>query len=128
MTHAYSQLVKAFASRKTKTTAVALIIAGALVIQAAPPERLHTAVIGGSLGFSLLFAWLFFHRGLPQLPPRERGLFILVVLVVLSSLLVVQAHAVLELASEVLQAQASSTRGAPREVVTFTGRASSGSH
>lgn len=127
MAHVSSQLVKALASRKTKTTAVALIIAGALVIQAAPPERLQTAIVGGSLGFSLLFAWLFFHCGLPQLRPRERGPFTLVVLVVLSSLLVVQAHAVLELASAVLQAQTSSTRGAPGEVATFTGRASSGS-
>lgn len=127
MTQVYSQLVKALASRKTKTTAVALLVAGALVIQAAPPERFLTAVVGGSLGFSLLFAWLFFHHGLRQLPPRQRGPFTLVVLVVLSSLLNVQLHAVLALASEALQAQASSAWAAtPGEVTTFTGRASSG--
>jgi hypothetical protein len=122
MTHVYSQLVKAFASRKTKTTSVALIVAGALMVQAAPPDRLPTAVVGGSLGFSLLFAWLFFHHGLPLLPSKQRGPFTLVVLVVLSSLLVVQTHAMLALASEVLHGQAASG-----ERVTLTDRASSGS-
>jgi hypothetical protein len=122
MTHVYSQLVKAVASRKTRTTSVALLVAGALVIEAAPPERFHTAVVGGSLGFSLLFAWLFFHQGLPLLPSRQRGPFMLVVLVVLSALLVVQVRAVLALASEVLHTQAASG-----ERVTLTARASSGS-
>jgi hypothetical protein len=108
VTHAYSQLVKAFASRKMKTTAVALIIAGALCIDAAPPERFHTAVVGGSLGFSLLFAWLFFQRGLPLLPSRQRGPCMLVILGMLSALLVIQAHAMLALAVEALHAQATS--------------------
>jgi hypothetical protein len=130
--HAYTQLVKALASRKTKTTAVALIVAGALVIHAAPPERFLTAVVGGSLGFSLLFAWLFFHSGLSQLPERQRGLFLLVVLVVLSSLLVVQARAVLRLATQVLHSQdAHAWRlqgpGPPPEEAVLSGRASSGS-
>ncbi|HEX8821154.1 MAG TPA: hypothetical protein VF794_14590 [Archangium sp.] len=125
----YLQIVKALASRKLRTTAVALIVAGALGIEAAPPERLHTAVVGGSLGFSLLFAWLFFHHGLPQLPQGQRGPLTLVVLVVLSALLIIQARAVLALASEVLQLQASRPGvTAPRgQAAAFTGRASSGS-
>ncbi|WNG33902.1 hypothetical protein F0U61_09840 [Archangium violaceum] len=136
--HAYTQLVRGFASRRTWTTAVALIVAGALVIHAAPPEHFVTAVIGGSLGFSLLFAWLFFHCGLRQLPQRQRGPFILVVLVVLSSLLVVQARAALALATEALRAQHSGAwtvpraradeRAPQRAGAVFTGRASSGSH
>ena len=131
--HAYTQLVKALASRKTKTTAVALIVAGALVIHAAPPERFLTALAGGSFGFSLLFAWLFFHSGLHQLPERQRGPFLVVVLVVLSSLLVVQARAALSLATEVLHSQESQAwsiqgPGPPREEAVLTGRASSGSH
>lgn len=105
--HAYTQFVKVFASHKTKTTAVALTVAGALVVLAAPPERFLTALVGGSLGFSILFAWLFFHCGLRQLPQRQRGPFLLVVLVVLSSLLVVQARAVLKLATESLHSQES---------------------
>ncbi|WPB75476.1 hypothetical protein KYC5002_41595 [Archangium violaceum] len=103
--HSYVQLVKVFASRRTRTSAVALIVAGSLVIQAAPPERFLTALAGGSLGFSLLFAWLFFHSGLRQLPERQRGPFLLVVLVVLSTLLVMQAWAALRLATEVLHSQ-----------------------
>ncbi|HEX5749594.1 MAG TPA: hypothetical protein VFZ09_25415 [Archangium sp.] len=105
--HSYTQLVKVLASRRTRTSAVALIVAGALVVQAAPPERFLTALAGGSFGFSLLFAWLFFHSGLHQLPERQRGPFLLVVLVVLASLLVVQARAALSLATEVLHSQAS---------------------
>lgn len=124
--HSYTQLVKVLASRKTKTTAVALLVAGALVIHAAPPERFLTALVGGSLGFSLLFAWLFFHSGLSQLPERQRGPFLLVVLVVLSSLLVVQSRAVLRLVSEVLHSQ--NSQGPPWEEAALTGRASSGSH
>ncbi|AKJ00714.1 hypothetical protein ATI61_120113 [Archangium gephyra] len=105
--HSYTQLVKILASQKTKTSAVALIVAGALAIHAAPPERFLTALAGGSLGFSLLFAWLFFHSGLHQLPERQRGAFLLVVLVVLAALLVVQARAALSLATEVLHLQES---------------------
>jgi len=131
--HPYTQLVRILASRKTKTTAVALIVAGALVIHAAPPERFLTALVGGSLGFSLLFAWLFFHSGLSQLPERQRGPFILVVLVVLSALLVVQARAALRLATEVLHSQDVHAwhiqgPGPPWEEAALTGRASSGSH
>jgi hypothetical protein len=130
--HSYTQLVKVLASRKTKTSAVALIVAGALVVHAAPPERFLTALAGGSLGFSLLFAWLFFHSGLHQLPERQRGPFLLVVLVVLASLLVVQARAALSLATELLHSQESPARrlqgpGPPREEEVLTGRASSGS-
>lgn len=106
----YVQLVKVFASRRTRTSAVALIVAGSLVIQAAPPERFLTALAGGSLGFSLLFAWLFFHSGLRQLPERQRGPFLLVVLIVLSTLLVVQAWASLRLATEVLHSQEAHAR------------------
>ncbi|MCY1074697.1 hypothetical protein [Archangium lansingense] len=124
--HAYTQLAKLLASRKVKTTAVALLVAGALVIHAAPPERFLTAVAGGSLGFSLLFAWLFFHSGLRQLPERQRGPFLLVVLVVLSALLVVQARAVLSLATAALHSQDS--QGPPREEVVLSDRASSGNH
>ncbi|HYO58880.1 hypothetical protein [Archangium sp.] len=137
MLHAYTQLVKALASRKTRTTSVALIVAGALAIHAAPPERFVTAVVGGSLGFSLLFAWLFFHCGLHQIPERQRGPFILVVLGVLSALLVVQSRAVLALATGVLRppqdarAWTDPRPGAggepPLEKAVFTGRASSGS-
>lgn len=136
--HAYTQLVRGFASRRTRTTAVALIVAGSLVVHAAPPEHFVTAVIGGSLGFSLLFAWLFFHSGLHQLPQKQRGPFILVVLVVLSSLLIVQARAVLTLATEALLARnpgawtvprAGADEGAPPKAgAVFIGRASSGSH
>ncbi|KFA94401.1 hypothetical protein [Archangium violaceum] len=104
-THSHAQLVKVLASRNTRTSAVALIVAGSLVIHAAPPERFLTALAGGSLGFSLLFAWLFFHSGLRQLPERQRGPFLLVVLLVLSTLLVVQAWAALRLATEVLHSQ-----------------------
>jgi hypothetical protein len=108
----YAHIAKALASRRVRTTAVALLVAGSLVVNAAPPERFQTAVIGGSTGFSLLFAWLFFHRGIPQLPRKQRGPFILVVLVVLSLLLVVQARAVLALAAEVLRDQALYARSA----------------
>lgn len=111
MTRVYLQLVRALASRKTRTTAVALIIAGALGIEAAPSERLPTAIVGGSLGFSLLFAWLFFHHGLTQLPQKQRGPLTFVVLVMLSALLIIQARAVLSLAAEVLQLQASRNGG-----------------
>ena len=110
MTHVYAQLVKAVASRKMKTTAVAFIVAGALMVQAAPPERFHTAAVGGSFGFSLLFTWLFFHQGLPLLPSKQRGLFTLVVLVMLSSLLVVQTHALLALAFELTDRASSGSR------------------
>ncbi|HEY0096829.1 MAG TPA: hypothetical protein VGB96_21055, partial [Archangium sp.] len=106
MTRFYLQLARALASRKTRTTAVALIVAGALAIEAAPPERLPTAIVGGSLGFSLLFAWLFFHHGLPQFPREHRGPLTLMILVVLSVLLIIQAHAVLALVHEVFQLQA----------------------
>lgn len=113
MPDAYAQLVKALSSRRVRTTAVALLVAGSLVINAAPPERFQTAVIGSSTGFSLLFAWLFFHLGVPQLPQKQRGLFILVVLVMLSLLLVVQAQAAISLAAEALQHQALYTRSVP---------------
>ena len=106
MTRFYLQFARALASRKTRTTAVALIVAGALAIEAAPPEHLCTAIVGGSLGFSLLFAWLFFHHGLHQLPREQRGPLTLVILLVLSGLLIIQAHAVLTLAAELFQLQA----------------------
>jgi len=112
MSDAYAQLVKTLASRKVRTTTVALLVAGSLIVNAAPPERFHTAVIGGSTGFSLLFAWLFFHRGVPQLPQKQRGPFILVVLVMLSLLLVIQVRAVLVLATEVLRSQTLYARSA----------------
>ncbi|PTL82284.1 hypothetical protein [Vitiosangium sp. GDMCC 1.1324] len=135
MTDVYTQLVRALASRRTRSTTVALLVAGALVIHAAPPEYLPTAVVGGSLGFALVFTWLFFHSGISRLPPRHRGPLLLGVLVMLSLLLLAQVYAVLALAGEVLQTQALqsrsarwSTGGAQPEEAVFTGRASSGSH
>ncbi|HEX8539299.1 MAG TPA: hypothetical protein VF664_17665, partial [Cystobacter sp.] len=100
------------ASRKVRTTSIAFLVAGSLVVNAAPPERFPTAVIGGSTGFTLLFAWLFFSRGISQLPQKQRGPLLLVVLVMSSLLLVVQARAVLSLADAVLQSQALNTRSA----------------
>ncbi|WP_257452440.1 hypothetical protein [Archangium lipolyticum] len=113
MPYVHAQLIKALASRWVRTSAVALLVAGSLVVNAAPPERFQTAVIGGSTGFSLLFAWLFFHRGIPQLPCKQRGPFILVVLVMLSLLLVVQARAVLSLATEAFRSQTLYARSEP---------------
>jgi hypothetical protein len=107
MTPSYPQLVKVLASRRTRSTAVALLVAGALVIHAAPAERFPTAAVGGSLGFSLVFVWLFFHCGLSHLPPRQRGPAILLVLVVLSLLLFLQVHALVVLAGEMLRSRAS---------------------
>ncbi|OJH40890.1 hypothetical protein [Cystobacter ferrugineus] len=110
MLDTHAQIARALASRKVRTTTIALLVAGSLVVNAAPPERFHTAVIGGSTGFTLLFAWLFFHRGIPLLPQKQRGPLILAVLVMLALLLVVQARAVLDLATGVLQSQVLNTR------------------
>lgn len=112
MLDTHAQLTKALTSRKVRTTTIALLVAGSLVVNAAPPERFHTAVIGGSTGFTLLFASLFFNRGISQLPQKQRGPLMLAVLVLLSLLLVVQARAVLSLADTVLQSQALNTQGA----------------
>lgn len=113
MLDTHAQLAKALASRKVRTTTIALLVAGSLVVNAAPPERFPTAVIGGSAGFTFLFTWLFFNRGISQLPQKQRGPLILVVLVMLSLLLVAQARAVLSLTTAVLQLQAQYTRNAP---------------
>ncbi|ATB41722.1 hypothetical protein CYFUS_007192 [Cystobacter fuscus] len=105
-----AQIARTLTSRKVRTTTIALLVAGSLVVNAAPPERLPTAVIGGSTGFILLFAWLFFNRGISQLPQKQRGPLILVVLVMLALLLVVQARVVLSLVDTVFQSQALNTR------------------
>ncbi|WNG19414.1 hypothetical protein [Cystobacter fuscus] len=112
MLDTHDHITKALVSRKLRTTTIALLVAGSLVVNAAPPERFHTAVVGSSTGFTLLFAWLFFEKGIPQLPQKQRGAFILVVLVMLALLLVVQTRAVLSLADAVLQSQALNTRAA----------------
>jgi len=83
-------IVKTLTSKAVPITGIALIVAGVVATTAAPPERMGTALIGASSGFSLLFAYLFFRFGLPQIAKSSRGVSTVIVLIVLSGLLAFQ--------------------------------------
>lgn len=99
-----TSVARVLGSKRVPIAGVAILVAGYVVTTVAPEGSEKNAAIAASAGVLMLFIYFFFHK-LNSFSESQRGPLAIVVLVVSSVLLIVQARAAIELIQAVIESR-----------------------